>query len=104
MTAQADATATGNSFVTFRVGDRPFDVYVAYDASATGLPAWLDPATSGFEAVPGNPVVTTSEGTYQLYRQSYAPGATAILGGNNDGAGDASRMYIPIVVDPAAAP
>jgi hypothetical protein len=63
-----------------------------------------NPATSGFEAVPGNPVVTTSEGTYQLYRQSYAPGATAILGGNNDGAGDASRMYIPIVVDPAAAP
>ena len=104
MTAQADATATGSSFVTFQVDDRPVDVYVAYDASATGLPAWLDPATSGFETVPGNPVVTTSEGSYQLYRRSYTAGATVILGGNNDGAGDASRMYIPVVVDPAATP
>jgi lysophospholipase L1-like esterase len=98
MPAQADAGAGGSDFLSFRA-TRPTTLYVAYDASASGLPGWLNPATSAFEAVPGDPVIRTSEGSYRLFRRNYAAGMSPVLGGNRAGNGDAGLMYHPIVVD-----
>jgi lysophospholipase L1-like esterase len=99
MTRQGDAGNASGSFLSFSVADRPVDVYVAYDAAATGLPGWLDPAASGFTAV-GGAGIQTSAGSYRLYVRSYAAGETVTLGGNAAaGAAGAGLMYLPVVVD-----
>jgi hypothetical protein len=99
MTRQADAGNASSSFLSFSVADRPVDVYVAYDAAATGLPGWLDPASSDFSEVAG-PGVQTSAGSYRLFVRSYAPGEAVLLGGNAAaGAAGAGLMYLPVVVD-----
>jgi hypothetical protein len=101
MTAQADARSTDPGFLSFGVGDRPVDVYVAYDAAAARLPGWLDPAAGAFAAVDGQ--IVTSDGRFDLYRRSYQAGERVVLGGNAaDGDGETARMFIPIVVDRTA--
>jgi hypothetical protein len=101
VTAQADAGNTDPAFLSFSVADRPVDVYVAYDAAATRLPEWLDPATSAFVAVAGQ--VVTSDGNFTLFKRTYAAGESVVLGGNAAaGARNALQMYVPIVVDPTA--
>ena len=102
MPKQSDFFRTAASFLSFSVADRPVELYVAYDSSATGLPNWLNPATTPFALVPGAEVVT-SEGSYKLYRRVYTAGQEITLGGNSaPGAAGAGLVYLPIVVDPAA--
>jgi hypothetical protein len=99
MTRQGDAGNASASFLGFSVADRPVDVCVAYDAAATGLPGWLDPASSGFTEVGGGGI-QTSAGSYRLFMRSYAAGETVTLGGNaSAGAAGAGLMYLPVVVD-----
>jgi hypothetical protein len=101
MTAQGHASNNTQNFLSFSVADRPVDVYVAYDAGATRLPTWLDPATSDFEPASGQ--VVTSEGDLRLYVRGYAAGETVVLGGNRAaGARNVSLMYVPIVVERSA--
>ena len=91
MTAQGDAGNGSSSFLTFEL-DRGATVYVAYDADATSLPDWLNPATSTYTST--GLQVTTTQTTYQVYSRTVSAG-TVTLGGNNaTGAAGASEMYL----------
>lgn len=95
MTANADRSSTAADYVTFDV-DRAVDVYIAYDAGATGLPSWM----SGF--LDTGLTLTTSNAaadSLKLYRATYGAGAIT-LGGNLSGsATGAETNYVVIVVE-----
>ncbi|MDJ0906416.1 MAG: sulfatase-like hydrolase/transferase, partial [Woeseiaceae bacterium] len=87
MTAHGDAGNSSSSFLTFDL-DRSATLYVAYDADATALPTWLDPATSAFAAT--GLQLTTSQTTYQVYSRPVGAGSVALGGNNAAGAAGAS--------------
>ena len=94
MAANADSADTSDSHLTFTV-DRPIDVYIAYDNSATALPDWM----SGF-ANTGLLVGTTDPSTpnLRLYTKSFSAGAIT-LGGNKQGSETgATSNYVAIIV------
>ena len=92
MTAQSDSGNSSADFLSFDL-DRNATVYVAYDADATGLPNWLNPATSAFTEVAGLPL-TTTQTSYRIFSRPVSAG-TVTLGGNNAaGAAGASDMYL----------
>ena len=95
-----DLGTTSAAYLAFDV-DRAVDVYVAYDAAATVLPEWLDPATSSFVAV--NETVDSDNPntpTYDLYVMSVGTGSV-ILGGasRTPAAGAQSNMLVIVVED-----
>ncbi len=75
MSAKADIANTSPDFLSFTV-DRMVDVYVAYDASAGQVPAWLNEFTPT-----GLKVYTNGASDFNLYTRSYNPGQI-VLGGN----------------------
>jgi len=93
-TAQADVSNASASFVSFDV-DRSATIYVAYDADATVLPDWLNPATSGFSAT-GLSIQTTQTG-YTVYSRSVSAG-NIFFGGNAAAGADGNDMFIVAVV------
>ncbi len=98
MTADADADNTSDSFLSFGV-DRNVTVYVAYDADASNLPDWLDPATSSFAYYAGQQISTTN-GMLNLYYRDYTSAESPVqLGGNKAGGGTADSNYIVIVIE-----
>ena len=98
MTANGDVNDTSESYVSFEV-DRDVDIYVAYAANATSLPAWL----SGY--VDSGLTVTTSNlssSSLRLYRtQVDVEGApvTVSLGANSGASTGADANYVVIVVE-----
>ena len=98
MTADANADNTSDSFLSFTI-DRNVTVYVAYDADASNLPDWLDPATSSFAYYAGQQISTTN-GMLNLYYRDYTSAESPVqLGGNKAGGGTADSNYIVIVIE-----
>ncbi len=91
MTAQGDAGNGSSSFLSFEL-DRSATLYVAYDADASSLPAWLDPTTSPFEVT--GLQMTTSQTTYQVYSRPVGAGGVTLGGNNSAGAAGAADMYL----------
>jgi lysophospholipase L1-like esterase len=92
MTADADATETSTSFISFDL-DRSATVYVAYDGrGGTVLPNWLSDSYSdtGLD-------ITTTAGSFDLFSRSYAA-TTVTLDGNRAGGGTGVRNYCVVVV------
>jgi lysophospholipase L1-like esterase len=91
MTAQGDAVSTANTFLSFEL-DRAADVYVAYDADAVLLPAWLAPGSSDF--VDTGLTMRTSVTNYRVFRRSADAGVVSMGGNLAAGGGDASDMFL----------
>lgn len=89
LTTTTDYTNTDASFITFSV-DRAINLYVAYDASATTIPTWLDDYEDTEEQIVADDV------TYNIYRLPDATGSISIPG-NRNGGGDADNMYLVFV-------
>ena len=97
MTANADRTKTGNTYISFNV-DRNATVYVAYDHDPSdpnqALPAWL----SNFTDTGQQLGVSQSGVKMRLYKANY-PKGKIVLGGNlASGAAGAKANYLAIVV------
>ena len=87
-TANDDKTATGDSFLSFRIS-RECDVYVGYDSSIPTTPGWLSSWTRTTRSV------QTSDTVFELYRKHFGAG-TVVLGANE---GDVhSSMYVVVVI------
>ncbi len=98
-TADAENADSSASYIDFTV-DRPVTVYVAYDAGATSLPNWLNPATSSFLDAGVN-VQTTDplSSTLRVYSQAFVAPGTISLGGNlATGASGSNSNYLAVVV------
>jgi lysophospholipase L1-like esterase len=76
MTANADKTNASQAFLSFTV-DRPVDVYVAYDASATQIPEWLNAFTETSLYI-----YTNGISTFKVYERPYPVPGQITLGGN----------------------
>jgi hypothetical protein len=63
-------------FLSFTV-DRPVDVYVAYDASATQIPEWLNAFTETSLYI-----YTNGISTFKVYKRPYPVPGQITLGGN----------------------
>ena len=92
MTANADASKSSSSYITFTV-DRPVDVYIAYDSAS--VPDWM----SGYTDTGASLQVSDPSAQFKLYKNSFSAG-DIILGGNlAQGASGADVNYIVIVVE-----
>jgi hypothetical protein len=102
MTKNSTAERTNNdaNYIEFVV-DRAVSVYVAYDAGASSLPAWLNPATSDYQSAGLNIQVTDpASPTLNLYWQDFAAGTVDLLGGNlASGASGSNSNYVVVVVE-----
>ena len=94
MTANEDMNNANDNYLSFTV-NRNISVYVAYDANATALPAWL----TGFIDT-GLQVGTTHPAapTFKLYQADYPPGQVVLGGNQAGGASGAQTNYVVIVV------
>lgn len=99
-TANTDKTITRSDYLGFTI-DRNVDVYIAYDAKASSLPAWLGGYSyTGQTLAVSNP----SAPAMKLYKKSYQLGVdtpangTINLGGNLAGGGvGATANYVVII-------
>lgn len=98
MTSNLDRNSTAPTYVSFTV-DRPVVVFVAYDAGATQLPAWL----SGFSDT-GSSVSTTNDSapSLKLYQKTYPAGSVSLGGNMNVPAAGANANYVAVVVEQSA--
>jgi len=101
LTSNADSTNTDDDYIEFTT-DRPVTVYVAYDAGASSLPDWLDPASSSFISTSLD-IQTTDplSPTLHVYSRAYSAGTIfPPLGGNMaTGAVGADSNYLVIVTE-----
>jgi hypothetical protein len=97
MTANADRTKTGNTYISFNV-DRNVTVYVAYDHDPSdpnqALPAWL----SNFTDTGQQLGVSQSGVKMRLYKANYPKGKIVLDGNLASGAAGAKANYLAIVV------
>ena len=94
-TANADRYQSNSDYLSFAISQGA-RVYVAYDAGATILPAWLQPA-GGFVDT-GMQIQTTNATApvYKLYRQNF-PAGNVTLGGADATDTGAAVNYVVIV-------
>jgi len=97
-TANGEDGATG-TYIDFNV-DRAVVVYIGFDAGASSLPDWLDPATSGYVDT-GLSIGSTDplSPTLDVYSQSFASGSISLNGNMDTGAVGADSNYIVVVVE-----
>jgi len=92
-TSYDDRLNTRSDFLSFNV-DRNVEVYVAYDASATSLPNWLDSFVRTGESLEvESPNVTSLE----LYKKSYPAGLIQLGANLAVGAVGSNSSYVVIV-------
>ncbi len=87
-TRNDDRQNSSAGFISFTLSSQAM-VYVAYDATATTLPAWL----SGWQNT-GHVIRTTDSVSLKIYAKTFAPGSVS-LGGNAGGVN--SRMYVVLL-------
>ena len=97
--ANAERTNSAENYIEFTV-DRPVMVYVAYDAGASSLPNWLNPALSGFtdtflDIQTTDPVSSV----HNVYSQAFSTGTVSLGGNMAAGANGADSNYLVIVVE-----
>jgi len=86
--ANDDRQISSDRFVSFTL-PQPSTVYVAFDAQAASLPAWL----SGWKET-GLSISTSDLAPLKVYEKAYAAGSVE-LGGS--GGTNAGRMYVVLV-------
>jgi lysophospholipase L1-like esterase len=94
-TANADRNKANSDYLSFYIG-KSSQVYVAYDAGASSIPAWLQ-ASKGFVNT-GLQIRTTNTAApaLRLYKKSFPKGTVGLGGANAAGTG-ADANYVVIV-------
>ncbi|HOT98412.1 MAG TPA: Ig-like domain-containing protein [bacterium] len=99
MTANGDKGAAATSFMRITVSQATV-VYVAYDANAAAVPAWL---MTRFTKTGHTLGVSESSGKLDLWAAYFAAGEVTLGGNNAAGARGAKCMYVVLLQEPAFA-